>query len=135
MTSLTRIGLVVVVFAAAAVVVASKSSRESASASAPVAQATAGLPKIVCLGAGKCVPCKAMEPVREALRSEYAGRLGVEFYDVWKDRSLGERYNVHIIPTTIFYDAEGRELERVEGFISKEDILGKFETLGIHLKG
>lgn len=134
MTSHTRIGLIVVVFAAAAVVVASKSWRDSGSASVPVAQAPAGLPKIVCLGAGKCVPCKAMEPVREALRSEYAGRLGVEFYDVWKDRSIGERFNVHIIPTTIFYDAAGREVDRVEGFISKEDILGKFETLGIHLK-
>lgn len=92
-----------------------------------------GLPKIICLGAGACVPCKMMEPVREELRAEYAGRMLVVFHDVWKDQSTGRRYNIRGIPTTIFYDAEGNERSRAEGYMSKEQILDRFARLGIEL--
>jgi thioredoxin 1 len=38
------------------------------------------------------------------------------------------------IPTQIFDDAHGTELSRHEGFISKEDILAKWNELGIDLQ-
>jgi thioredoxin 1 len=38
------------------------------------------------------------------------------------------------IPTQIFFDATGKELWRHVGFISKEDILGKWKELGLTLK-
>jgi thioredoxin 1 len=89
------------------------------------------VPRLVCLGAGKCVPCRAMEPVREELRAEYHGRLVVEFHDVWIDRNRADEFGVRIIPTSVFYDADGRELERTEGFIGKEDILARFAKHGV----
>jgi thioredoxin 1 len=38
-----------------------------------------------------------------------------------------------MIPTQIFYDADGNELFRHEGFYAKEDILAKWAELGIDL--
>ncbi len=93
-------------------------------------QATA-LPKLVCLGAGKCIPCKQMEPVREALRTEYEGQLLVEYYDVWQNQEMGRQYGVRVIPTTIFFSADGRELYREEGFMSKDQILNKWKEFGV----
>ena len=104
------------------------SSTDAAPSSQPGARAT---PKLLCLGAGKCIPCKAMEPIREELRKEYDGRLTVEFHDVWKDPARAEQFGVRMIPTTIFYDADGKELERTEGFIGKADILARFARHGI----
>ena len=92
------------------------------------------LPRLVDLGADQCIPCKMMTPVLEELRSEYAGRLTVEFHDVWKDSSVGRRYGIRVIPTQIFYDASGEELFRHEGFMSKADILAKWKALGIILR-
>jgi len=37
------------------------------------------LPKLVDLGAGKCVPCKMMAPLLEELKVEYKNRLEVAF--------------------------------------------------------
>ena len=37
------------------------------------------------------------------------------------------------MPTQIFYDSSGKELFRHEGFYSKEDILGKWNELGVDL--
>jgi thioredoxin 1 len=74
-----------------------------------------------------------MAPILEQLRSEYAGRLKVEFFDVREDPNVITEYDVMIIPTQILYDASGTELFRHEGFISKEDILAKFNELGVEL--
>jgi thioredoxin 1 len=92
------------------------------------------LPKLIDLGAGKCIPCKKMAPILKELKKEYAGRMDVEFIDVWKDGAAGEKYKIEIIPTQIFYDAEGKELFRHVGFYGKDDILAKWKELGVELK-
>ena len=80
--------------------------------SAPAAQA---LPKLLDLGATKCIPCKMMAPVLEELKTEFAGRLEVEFIDVWKNPDAGKKYKIKLIPTQIFFDASGKERFRHEG--------------------
>lgn len=93
--------------------------------------ATQPRPKLVDLGAGKCIPCKMMAPILEELKEEYQGKFDVVFIDVWENKSAGDRYGIRVIPTQIFFDADGKELFRHEGFYSKEDILGKWKELGI----
>lgn len=92
--------------------------------------ATAQLPRLIDLGADKCIPCKMMAPILAELKSEYAGRMEVEFIDVWKNREQAARYGVQMIPTQIFYDVAGKELFRRSGFIGKDDILAKWRELG-----
>jgi thioredoxin 1 len=99
---------------------------------APLARAK--LPKLIDLGADKCIPCKMMAPLLEELKREYAGRLEVEFIDVWKNPDAGQRYGIQMIPTQIFYDADGKERSRHVGFIGKEDILAKWKELGVELR-
>jgi thioredoxin 1 len=111
---------------------------ESPVASAPVLSRIEGvepkkLPRLVDLGADRCVPCKMMIPVIDELTKEYAGKLIVEFYDVWKDPAPGEKYGIRVIPTQIFIDPDGKELCRHEGFLSKKDILAKWEKLGFDI--
>jgi thioredoxin 1 len=98
------------------------------------APAKAALPRLVDLGADKCIPCKMMIPVLADLRTNYVGQLEVEFIDVWKNPDAGKPYNINLIPTQIFYDAKGKELFRHEGFFSKKDILAKWKKLGVELK-
>lgn len=92
------------------------------------------LPKLLDLGATKCVPCKMMAPILEELAKEYKGQLTVQFIDVWKDEKAAGKYKIQSIPTQIFYDAKGKEFFRHVGFFSKEDILKAFEKQGIKLK-
>lgn len=91
-------------------------------------------PKLLDLGAGKCIPCKMMAPILEQMKTEYAGKLEVEFIDVWKNPDAARQYGIEVIPTQIFYDATGKELFRHIGFFGKEDILAKWKELGVELK-
>ncbi len=92
------------------------------------------LPRLVDLGADKCIPCIMMAPILEELKKEYAGTFNVEFIDVWKNPDAGRKYGIRMIPTQIFFDTTGKELFRHEGFFSKEDILSKWKELGVTLE-
>jgi len=101
--------------------------------SATTQPASAAMPRLLDLGANQCIPCKKMAPILEELKTEMVGRLQVEFIDVWINPDAGQVYGINLIPTQIFYDAAGKELSRHEGFMPKEDILGRFKAHGIDL--
>ena len=144
-----RIAIVAVLLAAVAVVIAVKQNQsnqgvtETAGAKTVLPQSQTenqadqpvgkGLPALIDLGAGKCIPCKMMAPILEELKEEYAGRLKVEFIDVWENPDAGTEYGIKLIPTQIFYAASGKELFRHEGFYSKEDILARWKEFGVDL--
>lgn len=106
--------------------------RAAPAASSPAA-ASKPIPRLVDLGAGKCIPCKAMAPILEGLKAEFAGRMDVVFIDVWKDRKAADAYGIHMIPTQVFFGADGTELGRHKGFIDREGILKKWKSLGVDL--
>ena len=93
-----------------------------------------GLPRLVDLGADKCIPCKMMAPILEELKTDFAGKLDVQFIDVWKNPDAGATYGVEVVPTQIFYSASGEELRRHTGFIAREDILATWKELGVELR-
>jgi thioredoxin 1 len=95
------------------------------------AVAMTGLPRLLDLGADKCIPCKMMFPVLEELKKEYAGKMEVGFIDVWQHPEAGRAFGVEVIPTQIFYDASGKELFRHVGFFGKKEILAKWKELGV----
>ena len=86
---------------------------------------------MVDIGAKKCIPCKMMAPIIEELKSEYQGRAAVVFIDVWKNPAAGRQFGIRTIPTQIFYDAQGKETGRHEGFLDKQSIVKTFTDLGV----
>ncbi|MFB0552866.1 MAG: organomercurial lyase [Phycisphaerae bacterium] len=106
---------------------------EKTKAQSTAIEQSKALPRLVDLGADKCIPCKMMAPILEELKSEYEGTLKVEFIDVWKNPAEAPKYGIKLIPTQIFFDASGKELFRHEGFFSKEDILSKWKEFGVDL--
>ena len=119
----------------AAAISGTQATQPSQTASGKTSAVNEKLPRLVDVGAGKCIPCKKMAPILDELKKEFAGRLDVEFVDVWVNPKAGDPYKIRLIPTQIFYDASGKERFRHEGFYSREDILGKWKELGVDLTG
>ena len=99
-----------------------------------VSQLADPLPRLVDLGTTTCRPCQMMIPVLEELRTEYVGKLQVDFINVSTDQAAARQYNVRVIPLQIFFDASGSELFRHEGYWPKDEILSKWAELGFDLK-
>ena len=106
--------------------------QSAAPAESPASQSGAiqALPKLIDLGATKCIPCKMMAPILEDLKKTHTDKFEVQFIDVWQNAEAGQKYGIRVIPTQIFFAPNGKELFRHEGFFSKEDILAKWKELG-----
>lgn len=90
-----------------------------------------GMVTMVDLGAKKCIPCKMMAPIMEDLEKEYQDRAAIVFIDVWVHPDAGKKFGIRAIPTQIFYDAEGKEVLRHEGFFEKAGIVAELQKLGV----
>jgi thioredoxin 1 len=85
---------------------------------------------MVDLGAQECIPCKMMAPIIEELKREYEGRASIIFIDVWVHRDEARKYGIRAIPTQIFFDRDGKEVFRHEGFMDKRSIVKVLVSLG-----
>jgi thioredoxin 1 len=83
------------------------------------------------LGADRCIPCKAMQPIMKKVAQEYAGKIQVVFYDVWKDPAPARKYGIQLIPTQVFVDQNGKEIFRHVGLFPKEEILNMLKEKGV----
>jgi len=90
-----------------------------------------GMVTMVDVGAKACIPCKMMIPVIESLSEEYEGRAAIVFIDVWKNPDESPKFGLRAIPTQIFYDKDGNEVMRHEGYFSKEEIIKVLTKLGV----
>ncbi len=83
------------------------------------------------LGADRCIPCKAMQPVMREIAQKYKGTIQVVFYDVWKTPKYAKDYGIKMIPTQVFIDKKGDEIFRHVGFYAKDEIIKMLKEKGI----
>jgi len=88
-------------------------------------------PVLADFGRGVCIPCKQMKPVLEELAIEYEGKVSILIIEIDEYPALTRRHHIRLIPTQIFFDAEGNEVYRHEGFMSKEAIKEKLKEIGV----
>ena len=83
------------------------------------------------LGSVNCIPCKKMQPVMKAIEKKYGDQINVVFYDVWKNPAPGEKYNIELIPTQVFLDADDKEIMRHVGFFPESEIDAFLQKQGL----
>lgn len=92
---------------------------------------SSGKPTLVDVGARSCATCRKMAPILETLSGEYRGRAQVLFVDLNEHYDAGKNLGIQLIPTQIFFDAQGREAMRHIGFMGKQEIIQALKRLGV----
>lgn len=77
-----------------------------------------------------CPPCKRESPVIDEVAAEIGGNVVVGKLDIDENPEISGRFAVMSIPTMIITE-NGREVERLNGFHTKEELL---EKLGKHMR-
>ncbi len=90
-----------------------------------------GRPVVADFGRGVCIPCKMMKPILDKLQEEYKGRADILIIEIDEYPAVTQRVGIRAIPTQIFYDAEGNEIFRHQGFMSQEAIIVKLREMGV----
>jgi len=90
-----------------------------------------GMVTMIDLGAKKCIPCKMMAPILEKMEKVYEGKAVIAFIDVWEHQEPVNRFGIRAIPTQIFFDKNGQEVYRHEGFLAEKNIVAILEKMGV----
>lgn len=90
-----------------------------------------GRPILVDFGANSCIPCRQLRPILDEIRKEKAGKVEVLVIDVYKHQDLSREYKVQVIPTLVFFDANGNEVFRTQGFMPKAALLEHLAKIGV----
>lgn len=90
-----------------------------------------GLPTLADFGHSTCIPCKEMLPLLEELKSEYKGKANILIIDVYDNQELAYQYEIRLIPTQVFFNSQGEEVFRHEGFMDKDSIKKKMKEIGV----
>lgn len=88
-------------------------------------------PVVADFGRGTCIPCKMMQPILEKLEQEYMGKATILILDVGEYEVLARKHRIMMIPTQIFFDANGKEVYRHQGFMAETDIVAQLKKMGV----
>jgi thioredoxin 1 len=75
-----------------------------------------------------------MKPLLAQLAREHGSEVSVADVDILKEREYIERYKIRLMPTQVFFDAQGREMSRNLGTISVDEMrmrLGLSRSRGV----
>lgn len=126
MRSILPVIAILLIFAGAA------NAELPAASAATVNQAlVSGKPTLIDFGLRTCAVCKKMAPYLESLSNDYRGRANVLFIDVRTDQATAQKFRVQMLPTQIFVNPQGKEVQRHTGFMDKEGIIKGLKSAGL----
>jgi thioredoxin 1 len=86
-------------------------------------------PALYEFGSKFCIPCKEMKEVMAALKISHGDQMEFRLVYVDEDKPLFGQYKIVAIPTQVFLNAEGQEVDRHLGALPKEEVLKKLKEL------
>ena len=87
--------------------------------------------KMINFIAPNCPACTQMQVLMNEVISEYKGIADISQIDIMDNEEMATTYNIMYTPTQVFFDKDGNEIERHEGFIGKKDLTEKLASLGV----
>jgi len=78
--------------------------------------------KVLKFGASWCLDCKIMKPRWEEIEREYSW-LKTEYISIDEHPEAVREYKILKLPTFIFLDDQGKEIERMTGQVEKEILI------------
>ncbi len=89
----------------------------------------AAKPALYEFGAGYCFSCKEMAKIMAQLKSTHGSQVEFRMVYADKEKELFHRYKIVLIPTQVFLNAAGKEVDRHLGALSREEVLRKLKAL------
>ena len=91
-----------------------------------------GKPAVDEFGSKYCVPCKEMQKVMAALTASYGDQVEFRMVYVDEEKPLFGEYKIVAIPTQVFLNASGKEVDRHMGALSPRRGHREAEGIKIH---
>lgn len=89
------------------------------------------LPTIMTFSSTMCIDCQKMKKLLSEIEPTYQNKINfISINAMDKDKKVKSyinKYGVTLVPTLIFIDINGNVINKVEGYIQKEELVSKIE--------
>ena len=92
-----------------------------------------GKPTLIQFGKTECVWCEHMAPYFKEIKAEYP-KTPIYYVNTDLDVAGMIKYNVIVLPLSVFLDENGKEVGRVEGYLMPDRIMELLESYGVLVK-
>ncbi len=90
-------------------------------------------PTLITFTSTMCMDCKKLKAVLSEVEPNYEEKVNFIGYNALaKDRHVQnaiKKYKVTLVPTMIFLDRNGKEINKIEGYIPKEELINELEEV------
>ena len=98
-----------------------------------VADVPLGKPTMIQFGKTECIWCEHMAPYLKDIKAEYP-RTPIYYVNTDLDMAGMIKHNIIVLPVSLFLDADGKVIGRVEGYLMPDRIMELLETYGVLVK-
>lgn len=81
-----------------------------------------GLPMLLDFYADWCGPCKRLAPIVETMEKDYNDRVEFRRINIDENQELAAAFGIESIPTLVYLNSEGQEVNRTVGLVGVADI-------------
>ena len=89
------------------------------------------LPTIMVFSSSMCLDCQKLKGVINEVKNNYEGKVNFISYNALdKDKKVQKyikEYQIVLAPTTIILDKDGNKIDKIEGYIPKEELINEIE--------
>ncbi len=91
------------------------------------------MPSLLTFTSTMCMDCQKMKGVLKEIQPSYQDRINfISINATEKDRKVQnyiKKHNVVLVPTMVFLDENGNEVNKIEGYIPKEELIKEIEEV------
>lgn len=84
---------------------------------------------LISFGASWCHLCDLLQPIVNRVVSEWTEAVDLLTVDVEQNWTLARQYNIRSLPALLLVEPDGRVVQRIDSFRSREDMVRQCEML------
>ncbi len=89
------------------------------------------LPTVMVFSSTMCIDCQKLKKVISEIENDYKGKINFIDYNALdndkKIKNYIKQYGIVLAPTTIILDKNGNKIDKIEGYMPKEEYVNEIE--------
>ncbi len=86
-------------------------------------------PALYEFSAHHCIPCKEMKMILDDVKASHGDQVEIRLINAEEEKPLFGQYRIVAVPTLVYVNAEGKEVDRHLGALPKDAVLKKLKEL------
>lgn len=91
------------------------------------------LPTMMTFSSTMCLDCQKMKEIIKEVEDNYKNKINFVSINATDKtnsvKNLVKQYSIVLVPTMVFIDKENKEVKRIEGAITKDELISELEEL------